>query len=173
MSHDRHIQLGGKNSKYFNAVAIGRRHYKQILQLHVGNRTIRNSRQIKREVIGFYKRLYSKRILPQVELPPGFLPMILQIKANDLERLPSKEEISVALRLCDPSKPVGYDGFNFKFIKMLWSNFEDEICSFIVEFFVSGRLPTEINQTWVALIPKIDNALEVKDFRPISIVGCL
>ena len=27
--------------------------------------------------------------------------------------------------------------------------------------------------TWVVLVPKVDNAMEIKDFRPISMVGCL
>ena len=44
---------------------------------------------------------------------------------------------------------------------------------FISKFFIFGRLLVEINQTWLALMPKIDNAVEVKDFRPISMVGCL
>ena len=56
---------------------------------------------------------------------------------------------------------------------MLWSNFENEIAVFISKFFIFGRLLVEINQTWLALMPKIDNAVEVKDFRPISMVGCL
>ena len=34
-------------------------------------------------------------------------------------------------------------------------------------------MPSEINQTWVTLIPKVKNAIEVKDFRRISMVGCL
>ena len=27
--------------------------------------------------------------------------------------------------------------------------------------------------TWVTLIPKIDDAKELKDYRPISIIGCI
>ena len=173
LSRDRHIKLGDRNSKYFHALAIGRKHHKQILQLRKGNRTIKNSRQIKREVVGFFRRLYSQEELPHVSLPNGFLPRISPEKAVELERMPSKEEIGAALKSCDSSKAPGYDGFNFNFLKKLWEQFEEEICIFISGFFASGNLPPDINQTWVALIPKIDNAVEVKDFRPISMVGCL
>ena len=139
----------------------------------MGNRTIKNLRQIKKEVVGFYRRLYSQEELLQVCLPAGYLSMISLDKANELERMPSKEEIAATLKSCDSSKAPGYDGFNLNFIKKMWEQFEEEICNFILAFFESKRLPPDINQTWVALIPKVDNAVEVKDFQPISMVDCL
>ena len=90
-----------------------------------------------------------------------------------MESMPSREEIFLAVTLCDPSKAPGYDGFNLNFIKKFWSEFEEEICRFIVGFFESRHFPPEINLTWVALIAKIDEAEEIKDFHPISMVGCL
>ena len=173
LSRDNHTKLSDRNTRYFHSIAVGRRRRKQILQLRVNSRLIKNPRVIKNEIVKFYRSLYSQQKLPEIFIPSGFLPSISQNQAKDLEKLPSKEEIAIAIHSCDSSKSPGYDGFNFNFIKKFWSEFEEEICSFIYNFFETGHFPPEINLTWVALIPKIDEAEEIKDFRPISMVGCL
>lgn len=47
----------------------------------------------------------------------------------------------------------------------------EEFIKMISNFFESGILPKAVNTTWVTLIPKIEGANELKDFRPISMVG--
>ena len=43
----------------------------------------------------------------------------------------------------------------------------------VLDFFSSGYLPKNLNMTWVILIPKFDGTKDMKDFRPISMVGCI
>lgn len=38
----------------------------------------------------------------------------------------------------------------------------------VQDFFKEGRLLREVNHTFVTLIPKIEGAKELRDFRPIS-----
>ena len=38
-------------------------------------------------------------------------------------------------------------------------------------FHVTGEFEKSLNATFIALIPKKDAAVEIKDFRPISLVG--
>ncbi|KAG6413120.1 hypothetical protein SASPL_125821 [Salvia splendens] len=52
-------------------------------------------------------------------------------------------------------------------------DFGGEVSSFILKFFDTGKLPNEINHTWVTLIPKVDGAIDIKDFQPISIIGSI
>nr|XP_029153455.1 uncharacterized protein LOC114927581 [Arachis hypogaea] len=40
-----------------------------------------------------------------------------------------------------------------------------------MEFFQREKLPSDVNTTWVTLAPKFVGAKEIKDFRPISLVG--
>ena len=70
-------------------------------------------------------------------------------------------------------KAPRYDGYNLNFIKKLWHVVGDDFSRFVMAFFISRTFPSKINTTWVALIPKIEGAIEMKDFRPISMVRCL
>ena len=55
----------------------------------------------------------------------------------------------------------------------MWHLIGDEFNACIYEFFRSGVLPSRANMTWVTLIPKFDDACELKDYRPISMIGCI
>jgi len=74
---------------------------------------------------------------------------------------------------CKPAGAPGYDGFNIKCIKHVWSVIGDEFSSYVLQFFESGNLPKAINTTWVTLTPKKKGAVDILDFRPISMVGCI
>lgn len=59
------------------------------------------------------------------------------------------------------------------FIKKMWNIVGEDFIGMIMDFFECGRIPKAINTTWVTLIPKVDGAVDLKDFRPISMVGCI
>jgi len=44
---------------------------------------------------------------------------------------------------------------------------------FLVESHRNGRLDKGINNTFIALIPKVDSRQRLNDFRPISLVGSM
>ncbi|XP_016177787.1 uncharacterized protein LOC107620083 [Arachis ipaensis] len=48
-----------------------------------------------------------------------------------------------------------------------------EFTAAVMGFFESARLPAEANVTWVALAMKFVGAKEIKELRPISMVGCV
>lgn len=41
------------------------------------------------------------------------------------------------------------------------------------KFHRRGKLNKEINATFLALIPKVPNPVELREFKPISLVGCI
>ncbi|GLT51328.1 hypothetical protein SLA2020_247510 [Shorea laevis] len=45
--------------------------------------------------------------------------------------------------------------------------------SFFSEFYQNGRLVSRLNSSFLTLIPKKFNAVELKDYRPISLIGCV
>lgn len=55
----------------------------------------------------------------------------------------------------------------------MWNTVGDDFIKMVTDFFEGGVLPKAVNTTWVTLIPKIEGAVDVKDFRPLSTIGCI
>ena len=55
----------------------------------------------------------------------------------------------------------------------MWDLIGCYIVDFVLNFFDIGHLSREINVTWVALVPKEDDAIDLGKYKPISMVGCL
>lgn len=85
----------------------------------------------------------------------------------------SLEEVKTAVWDCDSYKSLGPDGVNFGFINDFWSELKDDIVCFISEFHQNGKLTKGINNTFIALIPKVDNPQKLNEFRPISLLGSM
>ncbi|GKC49890.1 RNA-directed DNA polymerase, eukaryota, reverse transcriptase zinc-binding domain protein [Tanacetum coccineum] len=67
----------------------------------------------------------------------------------------------------------GPDGINFKFIKRYWDTIKLEFFNYIKHFETHGRLATGCNASFIVLIPKISDPLDLSDYRPISLIGCM
>ncbi|KAL2937498.1 LINE-1 reverse transcriptase-like protein [Bienertia sinuspersici] len=89
-------------------------------------------------------------------------------QAQCLMRPFSMEDVKNALFSIDGGKSPGPDGFNSSFFKLSWPILGNEISAVVLDFFQTGRLLREINNTNITLIPKVNNPMSVTDFRPIA-----
>jgi hypothetical protein len=62
----------------------------------------------------------------------------------------------------------GPDGLNAAFYKASWEWIGNDVYDLVSSFYNSGSLPTKINRTHIALIPKINSPLTPKDYRPMA-----
>jgi len=85
----------------------------------------------------------------------------------------SSLEIERVVKDSDGNKIPGPDGFNFAFIKDFWYLIKDEVRIMFDQFHANETLPKSMLAFFVTLIPKVSSPLELKDFRPISLLGCL
>nr|GEV41220.1 RNA-directed DNA polymerase, eukaryota [Tanacetum cinerariifolium] len=83
----------------------------------------------------------------------------------------SKEANKRAVRDCGTNKSPGPDGFSFEFYRKYWTTIDDDVFQVVRDFFMNGHFPRGCNSSFIALIPKIQDAKFVKDFRPISLIG--
>lgn len=79
----------------------------------------------------------------------------------------TKMEVIAALEGIDDQKAPDIDGFNAFFYKKVWHIGGPEIEAAVMEFFNSLVMCKVINCTTVTLIPKVQHASSVKEFRPI------
>uniref|UniRef100_A0A2N9EUT4 Uncharacterized protein n=1 Tax=Fagus sylvatica TaxID=28930 RepID=A0A2N9EUT4_FAGSY len=68
-------------------------------------------------------------------------------------------------------KSPGPDGFTMAFYQKCWHVLEEDILGFFEEFYAEGTFACSLNATFVTLIPKKQSAMNIKDFRPISLIG--
>ncbi|RVW45556.1 Transposon TX1 uncharacterized 149 kDa protein [Vitis vinifera] len=70
-------------------------------------------------------------------------------------------------------KAPGPDGFTMAFWLFSWDLVKVEIMGFFKEFHERGRFVKSLNATFLVLVPKRGGTEDLKDFRPISLVGSL
>nr|GEX84239.1 RNA-directed DNA polymerase, eukaryota, reverse transcriptase zinc-binding domain protein [Tanacetum cinerariifolium] len=91
----------------------------------------------------------------------------------DMERDVSMEEIKRAAWDCGLDKSPRPGGFTFGFYRRYWGFLESDVVEAVTYFFQYGSFPKGGNSSFIALIPKMQDAKLVKDFRPISLIGSL
>ncbi|XP_016164370.1 uncharacterized protein LOC107606876 [Arachis ipaensis] len=173
MSRSKHVKDMDKNTMYFHNLASARRRNNRLDTLVINGRLIRNQARIKIAIRDFYKDLYHQERSPVVGFRNGLVNRITEEDSIALERIPTMEEIKEAVWDCESSKAPRSDGYNMNFIKKCWDEIGAKFMAAVLDFFLSSRLPSDSNITWVALAPKFTGAKEIKDLRPISMVGCV
>ena len=124
-------------------------------------------------MVGFYKSLYQEL--------EDWRPIVdgLDFASLDksdmlsLEREFDREEIITALPEAEGDKAPGPDGFTIAFFQKCWGVIEEEVMAFFADFHSHCIFEKFLNATFLCLIPKKIKAINIKDFRPISLVGSL
>ncbi|RVW15364.1 LINE-1 reverse transcriptase-like [Vitis vinifera] len=93
--------------------------------------------------------------------------------AARLEEVFSEEEVLKALSDLNGDKAPGPDGFLIRFWQFCWDVVKEEIMGFLLDFHECGRFVRSLNSIFLVLIPKKPGAEDLRDFRPISLVGGL
>nr|GEU31441.1 hypothetical protein [Tanacetum cinerariifolium] len=85
----------------------------------------------------------------------------------------SNDEIKRAMFDIGDGKSHGPDGYTSAFFKKGWDVVGSDVCRVVRNFFDNGKLLKELNNTFLALIPKVTTPMRVNDFRPISCYNVL
>ena len=95
------------------------------------------------------------------------------MEAASLEDSFSKNEIWKAISGLNRDKAPGPDGFPLAFWSFSWDFVKNEVIGFFKEFHDNARFVKNLNTTFLVLIPKKQSVEELRDLRPISLVGSL
>ena len=90
-----------------------------------------------------------------------------------IERKFDKDEILQALQSSNGDKALGQDEFTIGFLKKCWRVVVLDVMAVFEEFHDFCTFEKSLNATFLALIPKKQNAQNIKDFRPISLIGSI
>ena len=113
--------------------------------------------------------LYSEQQVERPFLDSLVFPMISSENADWLERPFEEAKIFDVIQSFHGDKSPGPDGFSMAFFQACWGIVKPDLMA--ISFFANGQFEKSLNATFITLIPKKHAANEIRDFRPISLVG--
>ncbi|CAL5335747.1 unnamed protein product [Camellia sinensis] len=166
------LKDGDRSTMFFYQMANAHRWVNQINKLRVDGRDLGMDKEIKEGIVGFYQYLFW----PQAEewrprMVGVQFDMISVADREALERLVIEDEVLGALRMMGGDKAPDPDGFTMAFFKHYWCVVRTDVMATLEAFFMSGHFKRSLNATFLALISKKGGAEDIRDFRPISLLG--
>lgn len=96
---------------------------------------------------------------------------ITEEEKAELEKDFTEDEIRATIKACAPDKAPGPDGFTMAFYQSAWDIIKSDLIDTLNHFHQNGKMVRSCNASFIALIPKKKGAVELRDFRSISLIG--
>ncbi len=169
------LKDGDRNTKYFHQQAAWRPRKNKIKKLKDGDdRYVENKGEMEKMATSFCQKLHTKDdSVVSDELIDLINPAVDDAMNEVLCKEFSDDEISDVLFQIGPLKAPGPDGFLARFFQRTWGVLKEEIAAGVRTFFSYGLLPGGVNNTYIVLIPKINQPVELKNFSPISLCSVI
>lgn len=172
-SRAKWLKEGDQNTRYFHALASIRKRKNALTSLSINGVVINDPAGIRDEAVSFFSNIFTEKY-PQRPVFTGLeFKKLSPEQSSSLVAQFTHREIDEDVRSCNAQKAPGPDGYSFSFIKEAWETIKYDVYKIVEEFFSTSRLPKGSKAAFFALIAKCDNPEGFKDFRPISMVGCI
>jgi hypothetical protein len=165
------LREGDKNTKFFHRVANSNKRNNAIESLIINGSLSSEATDIKEHIVQFYTQLFTESCSRR-PIPDGL--SFQSIESEEglwLERDFEESEVLEVIKELQGDKAPGPDGFTMGFVQTCWEVIKEDIMAVFKDFHTKGRFQKSFNATFIALIPKKARAEELKDYRPISLVG--
>ncbi|KAK3199202.1 hypothetical protein Dsin_022617 [Dipteronia sinensis] len=171
ISRVKWLREGDGNSKFFHIVSNVRKRSSLIEEISISGRLCCGPEEVREGVFSYFKDHFKRVESPRLRWDDVQVNQISEKEKIDLEAGFSVEEVWKALCECDGNKAPGPDGLNLNFIKKNWDCIKDDFLNALHAFHVDGSVIKDLNCTFIALILKLKCPGDIKDYRPISLVG--
>ena len=167
------LKEGDRNSKFFHKMANTHRRKNFIVKIKVNGEWIIGDRELREGVVGGFKSLFFEEEGWRPSIEGLSFETLEEEEVTSLEGIFLEEEVLGALLELNGVKALGLDGFSMVFWHFSWEFVKFDVLNFFNEFHEHGRFVRNLNTTFLVLIPKKKGAVNLKDFRSISLVGSL
>ncbi|GMI84759.1 hypothetical protein HRI_002145200 [Hibiscus trionum] len=169
------LNNGDRNTSFFHSFASQRRNRNRIRKLRGANDEIIDSDEgIFAAVVEYFKSLYMTK---GVDDPSTILDEIDACVSSEMNRSLlrtfSRDEVLVAVRSMGPLKASGKDGIGAVFYQRFWHIVGKEVADYCIDVINGLQDISEINSTHIVLVPKVDDPINMSQFRPISLCNVL
>ncbi|GJZ50067.1 hypothetical protein Tco_0604257 [Tanacetum coccineum] len=163
---------GDENSKFFHGILNNNFSCSRINGLSIHGSWISEPLLVSSHIFEFHKNKFEKSSSVRPKLSSNLFKTLSSFETSLLDAQFTNKEIKDAVWSCGGEKASGPDGFTFKFIKRFWDTMGNDFIEMVKRFEVDGTIPKGCNSSFIALVPKIKDPIHIKDYRPISLIGC-
>lgn len=145
-----------------------------ILHLEEEGIHMENQGEIQETIYRFYNNLFGKQPDRKVHLEQGVWAVSgrLSLGDNDLLKIPfSEEEVHKVIRGLKANSAPGPDGFSYAFYKCCWESNKGDFMRMVDDFYWGKLGIQRLNYGVITLIPKVKDAFNVRQFRPICLLN--
>jgi hypothetical protein len=165
------LKEGDSNTRFFHKVANSHRRNNRVETLCIDGVMSHDPNEVKEHIVQFYRNLYTEQSNWRPRMDNQVFSSIDEEEKIWLERDFEEMEVWEVVKGMDGDKAPGPDGFTMAFFQACWAVVKHDVMAVFAEFHRRRQLVKSLNVTFVSLVPKKADAVEMKDFRPISLVG--
>jgi hypothetical protein len=167
------LKEGDNNTKFFHKMANSNRRRNYMKSVEVDGIVHENADEVRDNVVCFYESLYQEKEAWRPTVEGLDFHSIGAFDSAQLERKFDREEVVSVLKDLKGDKAPGPDGFSMAFFHKCWDIVGDDVMGFFEEFHTHCKFEKSLNATFIALIPKKRDALNIRDYRPISLISSM
>jgi hypothetical protein len=165
------LKEGDKCTKFFHLMANSNKRFNSIDSLLIDGSLSSNSDDIREHAANFYESMFTESLSWRPRLDDLEFDSLSAGEASSLEAPFLEKEVKDVIFGMDGNKAPGPDGFSMAFFQACWEVLKEDIMAVFSDFHDRGKFEKSLNATFISLIPKRPGAMELKDFRPISLIG--
>ena len=171
------LKEGDRNTKYFHAKALARRKKNKIHGIEDENGDWnKDVEEVERLFGEYFTNIFTTSSPSPTQLNAALEAVPVKVSGemnSQLDQLFTKEEIVETLAQMCPTKAPGPDGLPVAFFQKHWSSVNEGVVSTCLHILNEGGNLTLLNQTFIALVPKVSKLRKVTELRPISLCNVI
>eukprot|EP00253_Pinus_taeda_P028466 PITA_28466 len=172
------LKEGEQNTKNFHRSAIDYRNANKILELKNDEGGIlRNHNDISVLLSNHFSNIAQEPNVNReaaIQEITNAIPRLITEEQNwSLRKKITMEEVEEAVRSMPNDKAPGPDGFTINFYKACWEIVKYDIWEIVEDSRRSKTILKSLNSTFIALVPKVEEANTPEKFRPIALCNVI
>ncbi|XP_048492374.1 uncharacterized protein LOC125493253 [Beta vulgaris subsp. vulgaris] len=166
------IKNGDANTGYFHACIKQRRCQNKVCRIKNSDGEWKETgEEIDEAFLEFYKKLLGTEKSAIKHVSSSVIQEGNVVTENQQESLCAPftgEDVKAAFFDIEDNKAPGPDGYTSCFFKKAWPCIGEDIINAVLNFFQTGKLLKQLNTITLCLIPKVEQPIDVSQFRPIA-----
>jgi len=175
-SHEKWLLEGDNNTEFFHRVANGRKRRKQIISLDNEGTLIEGNENLIAHATQYYKLLFGPAPGNLLPIDPNLWSddeKVSELENNLLTQPFTEAEVKHALFQMEKNKAAGPDKIPIEFYQCCWDIIKQDIMELFEEFYDGSLDVCRLNYGILTLLPKVQDAAKIQQFRPICLLNCL